>query len=241
MKMSEIPYSTPAIWPSYPEPPYLFRGGSVLVCIYRANAFAVNRVVPEPLKAAEGNLVYAWINDFNVVGLGHCNEAVISVPVEFRGRLGNYMAYHFLDNESAMAGGREIWGFPRKEAHFTTLREADAITRSVVRREEEMLRISVQMARAGTADALSGLVKPIYSLKVIPSVRKGVPPDVKQLTATSFQNVVIHSVIEGRATINFDISPRGPRYSLAPREIIAGFYCALDFDLAHGDVVHDYL
>ncbi|MGO9017214.1 MAG: acetoacetate decarboxylase family protein [Syntrophobacteraceae bacterium] len=239
--MSDIPYSMPAMWPSYPEPPYLYRGGSVLVCIYRANAFAVNRVVPEPLKPAGGNLVYAWINDFNVVGLGHYHEAVISIPVEFQGEAGNYMAYHFLDNVEGIAGGREIWGFPRKQAHFTSLIEADVLTRCVDIRGEEILRISMQMTRTGMAGALSGLEKPMYNLKIIPSVRKSTPPDVKQLTAASFQNIVIHRVIEGKTAINFDIPPRGPRYSLAPQEIVGGFYCVLDFELAHGNVVHDYL
>jgi acetoacetate decarboxylase len=241
MKTSDIPYSMPSVWPSYPEPPYLYRGGNILVCVYRARAVAVKRAVPEPLKPAQGNLVSAWISDFNVVGIGRYQEAVISVAVEFQGEVGNYVVYHFLDNEAAILGGREIWGFPKKQAHFISLRQADVIIRSVVRREEEILQISMQMTRAGTAGDLSVLQKPIYNLKIIPSVRKGAPPEVKQLTATCFKNLVIHRVEEGKVTLRFDIPPRGLRHSLAPLEIIGGYYCVLDFELAHGDIVHDYL
>lgn len=240
MKTSDIPYSMPPMSPSYPEPPFLYRGVNSLICVYRASAEAVNWIVPEPLKPAEGNLVYAWMNDFNIVGLGPYQEAIISVPVEFQGDVGNYMAYLFLDSDIAIVGGREIWGFPKKEGHLTSLREADFITRSVDRGGVEIFRISMQMMKPGTADALSGLAKPIYNLKVIPSVKKGAPPDVKQLTATTFQNVLVHRVIEGKAAIDFGMPPTGPLYSLAPLEVIGGFYCELDFDLTYGEVVHDY-
>ena len=239
MKMSDIPYSMPSISPSYPEPPYLYRGGSILMCVYRAGAEAMNSVVPEPLKPAEGNLVHAWINDFNIVGFTHYHEAIISVPVEFQGKMGSYMTYLFLDNDSTIVAGREIWGFPKKEGHFTSLREANFITRSVDKGGVEILRISMEMTRPGTLAALSGLGNPIYNLKVIPSVRKGAPPDVKQLTATTLQNVVVHRVIEGKATVG--LSPTGPLSLLAPLEVVGGFYCELDFDLTYGEVAYDYL
>lgn len=240
-KTPDTPYSMPAVWPSYPEPPYLYRGGNTLVCLYRAGAGALYRLVPEPLKPADGNMVCVWMSEFNVVGIGRYQEALIGIAVEFQGRVGNYVIYHFLDNEAAILAGREIWGFPKKQAHFISLREADVITRSVVRREEEILRISLQMSRPGTVEAVSSLQKPMYNLKIIPSVKKGAPPDVKQLTAASFQNVVIHRVEEGNVTLSFNVPPRGPRHSLAPQEIIGGFYSVLDFDLTHGNVVHDYL
>lgn len=241
MKNFDIPYSMPRLWPSYSEPPYLYRGVNILVCIYRAEAKAVKRAVPAPLKPCEGNLVYAWINECNVMGAGPYREAIIGIPVEFHGACGHFTAYHFVDNESVLAGGREIWGFPRKGAHFIFRRVADVITRAVVRGGDEILKISMQITGAGPADVLSALQKPIYNLKVIPSVRKGASPDVKQLTVTCLQDVVVHQLFEGKATVNFDISPRGFRHSLAPREIIGSFSCFTDFDLRYGNIVHDYL
>jgi acetoacetate decarboxylase len=79
----------------------------------------------------------------------------------------------------------------------------------------------------------------MYNLKVIPSVRKGAPPDVKQLTATTFQNVVVHRVIEGNVTVG--LSPTGPISLLAALEVIGGLYGELDFDLTYGEVAYDYL
>ena len=39
----------------------------------------------------------------------------------------------------------------------------------------EILRVSMQLKNPGTAEAVGGLGRPIYNLKVIPSVKKGTP------------------------------------------------------------------
>lgn len=56
---------------------------------------------------------------------------------------------------------------------------------------------------------------------------------------STFQNVVVHRVIEGKAIVA--LSPTGPLSLLAPLEVIGGFYCELDFDLTYGEVAYDYL
>lgn len=241
MKAKEMGYSMPVLAPIYNEPPYLYRGGNILLCAYRTKPEILKKIIPEPLKPAEGNLVYAWINDFtSVVGLGPYREAIISLPAEFQGKLGNYMAYLYLDRDTPIAAGREIWGFPKKMGRFSFSTSEEIGSRAVERGGMEILRISMQFTRAGTADALAGLANPIYNLKVIPSVKKDAPPDVMQLTSNTLENVVVHRVVEGNATVTFGVSPADPLYLLAPLEIVAGIYCELDFDLTYGEVIHDY-
>ena len=82
---------------------------------------------------------------------------------------------------------------------------------------------------------------PIYNLKLIPSVKKGAPPDVKQITSNTLENIVVHKVVEGNATLSFDVSPADPLYLIEPVEILKGIYCEIDFDLTYGDVLYDYL
>ena len=105
----------------------------------------------------------------------------------------------------------------------------------------EILRVSIQIKKPGTAEADGGLGRPIYNLKVVPSVKKGAPPDVKQLTANTLANVVVHRVVEGNATVSIGISTADPLYLLEPLEIIQGIYCELDFDLTYEEVIHDYI
>jgi acetoacetate decarboxylase len=130
--------------------------------------------------------------------------------VEFKGTVDNHMVYLYLDSDTPIMAGREIWGYPKKAAHFTLSQEAEVLTRSVTRGGVEILRISVQMTRAGTPEALSALGGPTYNLKLIPSVRKGAPPDVFQITASTAENLVVHKVVEGNATISFGPSPADP-------------------------------
>jgi acetoacetate decarboxylase len=240
MKSKDMGYSMPVIAPIYHEPPYLYRGGNSLICVYRTKEEILKQIVPEPLKPAEGNLVFAWINKFNTIGLGPYNEAIISTPVEFQGTAGNYMVYLYLDSDTPIMAGREIWGFPKKAGHFTLSEEAEVVTRSVERGGVDTLRISVQMTRAGKPETLGGLGNPIYNLKLIPSVKKGAPPDVMQITANTLQNIAVHKIVEGNATLSLGVSPADPLYLIEPVEILQGIYCEVDFDLTYGEVVHDY-
>ena len=47
-------------------------------------------------------------------GFGDYTEAGQVVPVTFQGKSGNYVHSMFLDDDAPIAGGREIWGFPKK-------------------------------------------------------------------------------------------------------------------------------
>lgn len=240
MERNDMGYSMPVTAPLYHEPPYLYRGGNSLIVVYQTKEEILKQIVPEPLKPVEGNLVFAWINEFDAVGLGPYHEAIISMPVEFQGDVGNYMAYLYLDSDTPTVAGREIWGFPKKAGRFTLTEEAEVATRSVERGGVEILKMSVQMTRAGAPETLSGLGLPIYNLKLIPSVKKGARPDVKQITANTLENVVVHKIVEGNATLSFGVSPADPLYLIEPVQILQGIYCEIDFDLTYGEVLYDY-
>lgn len=98
----------------------------------------------------------------------------------------------------------------------------------------------MQFTKPGKEEDLAALANPIYNLKLIPSVTREGRPDVAQLTAMTFQNVVVRRVVEGRATVAFGKSPADPLYLLEPIEVLKGIYSELDFDLPHGEVVHEY-
>jgi acetoacetate decarboxylase len=230
----------PASAPLYAEPPYLYRGGNSLICVFHASMPAVESLVPEPLKPAPGGLVYGWQNDFHSVGLGSYHEAMITIPVEFEGKPGLYWAYLYLDSDSPIAAGREIFGFPKKSARFSLSEREDVLTRVAERGGVELFKLSVQFSRPGNPDDLAALANPIYNLKIIPSVQKGAPPDLRQLTAMTLQNVFVRRIVEGNATVDFGKSPADPLYLLQPLEVLKGIYCEVDFDLSYGTVVHEY-
>jgi acetoacetate decarboxylase len=240
MELRNSQYSVPVSAPLYGEPPYLYRGGNSLICVFRADVHAVESLVPEPLKAAPGGLVYGWHNDFRAVGLGSYHEAIISIPTEFKGKQGQYLAYLYLDSDVPIAAGREIFGFPKKFGRFALSDRENVLTRVIERGGVELFRLSVQLTGPGKEADLAALANPLYNLKIIPSVRRGAPPDVRQLTSMTLQNVVVHRILEGSATVKFGESPADPLSVLQPVEVLKAVYCEVDFDLPHGEVVYEY-
>jgi acetoacetate decarboxylase len=60
-------------------------------------------------------------------GFGDYIESGQVIPVSLNGQCGNYTHCMFLDDESAIAGGREIWGFPKKLASPSLKIEKDTL------------------------------------------------------------------------------------------------------------------
>src|SRR3981081_4931227 len=60
-------------------------------------------------------------------GFGDYTESGQVIPVSFQGRRGGYTHCMFLDDEPPMAGGRELWGFPKKLANPTLHVEIDTL------------------------------------------------------------------------------------------------------------------
>lgn len=241
--------NAPITAPLYPDLPILYRNSNLLACACRANPAAIEALVPAPLEAAPGGIILANFADLRAVGQGPYDEAVInlsyheafiSIPVTYKGNPGVYVAYMYLDSDGAIAGGREVWGFPKKLARFAFSVREGGLTRSVERGGVDLFRVSMQFNRPGNKEDLAMLRAPCYNMKIIPSVEKGTLPDVYQLTATTFENIVIHRVIEGDATIEIGQCGADPLYRLKPVEVLKGMYCEIDFDLTYGTVIHNY-
>src|SRR5271169_5451234 len=106
------------------------------------------------------------LSSFQVLGVGSYHEAVISLPVEFQGKPGQYMAYLYLDSDTAIAAGREIWGFPKKYARFPSSARKDVLTKRVERGGIELFKISLQSMKPGAKEDLADLRNPIFNFKI---------------------------------------------------------------------------
>src|SRR6516165_8481470 len=60
-------------------------------------------------------------------GFGDYTETGQVIPVSFRRRKGGYSHCMFLNDEPPIAGGRELWGFPKKLAQPTLRAEIDQV------------------------------------------------------------------------------------------------------------------
>ena len=125
----ERAFAMPLTSPAYPPGPYRFVNREYLIITYRTDPAKLRAVVPEPLEldARESLVKYEFIRMPDSNGFGDYTESGQVIPVSFRGRRGSYTHCMFLNDEGPIAGGRELWGFPKKLAQPTLRTEIDTL------------------------------------------------------------------------------------------------------------------
>ena len=109
-------FAMPLTNPAYPPGPYRFVDREYLIITYRTDPAKLRSVVPAPLELDEREALvkYEFIRMPDSNGFGDYTESGQVIPVSFRGRRGGYTHCMFLNDEGPIAGGRELWGFPKK-------------------------------------------------------------------------------------------------------------------------------
>ena len=125
----ERAFAMPLTSPSYPRGPYRFVNREYLIITYRTDPVKLRAVVPGPLDidSHEALVKYEFIRMPDSNGFGDYTESGQVIPVSFRGRKGSYTHCMFLNDEGPIAGGRELWGFPKKLAQPTLRTEVDTL------------------------------------------------------------------------------------------------------------------
>ena len=112
-------FAMPLTSPAYPPGPYRFVDREYLIVTYRTDAPTLRALVPEPLQLEEPLVRYEFMRMPDSTGFGDYTECGQVIPVTLNGRKGNYTHCVFLNDHPPIAGGRELWGFPKKLAKPT--------------------------------------------------------------------------------------------------------------------------
>jgi acetoacetate decarboxylase len=122
MKATDIlkrAFAMPFMSPSYPR--------EYMIITYRTDAEGLLRIVPAPLEIAEPVVKYEFIRMPDSTGFGDYTESGQVIPVRFKGQSGGYLHAMYLDDDPPIAGGRELWGFPKKLASPSLKLERDTL------------------------------------------------------------------------------------------------------------------
>lgn len=120
-------FAMPLTSPAYPIGPYRFYNREYLIITYKTDPEKLRELVPEPLQVEEPLVKYEFIRMPDSTGFGNYTESGQVVPVSFKGRKGTCTHCMFLDDHPPIAGGRELWGFPKKLAKPTLRAESDTL------------------------------------------------------------------------------------------------------------------
>lgn len=234
-------FSMPRGAPLYTAPPYHTHGNRSISILFQTTPDILQELVPAPLVSNPGSLLFVYFAQFNVVAPQKFTyqEAGIGVPVSFVDTPGQYAVYLYLDHAGAIIVGREIYGWPKKDAKISFTENNKVISAQVDR--EGVRLIDATVHRSERIDPLPKQPNlPWFNLKLIPSVKKNAPPDVMQLTSMQIETELIEAQT-GSATLKFGSSVLDPLGNIPIVRILEGRYTVDDGILGYGDVIYDYL
>jgi len=244
MKQSEVvkrAFSMPLTSPAYPPGPYRFINREYLIITYRSDPGLLNDLVPEPLELAEPCVKFEFMRMPDTTGFGDYCEAGQLIPVTYRGEPGNYQQAMYLDVHAPIAGGRELWGFPKKLGAPDLAVRGDTLVGTL---DYSGLRVATgtmgyKHAPLDEALALKSLRAPTFLLKIIPHVDGG--PRICELVRTPLSDVTVKGAWTGPAGLELFDHALAPVARLPIVEVLSATHIMTDLTLPLGTVVHNYL
>ena len=132
-----------------------FFGARIVVVVFRTDPEVVRAVLPRQLSPTEAPLGVAFVADYARTNFGlSYHEAGLALRCRLGREEGLYHLCMPVDDDTAMVGGRESFGFPKKMADSIALSdEGSSLRGAVVRRGVELMRIRAERgAEASEAD-----------------------------------------------------------------------------------------
>lgn len=240
-------WSTPLDAPLYPRYPIPFRDIELLTLQYRTEPDAIRRLVPEPLKPTGDSVLLHIARMGDVPGLGagihECNVMVgVSLETAQGPVTGAYSPWFFLDNDRAIAQGREVQGQPKRAAVVALETRGDLVVGTVIANGIEVLTGTLPYKqRAASLDELRSRVDMVtnINLKIIPNMDGTIA--LRQLVARDLENMRVLECWSGPGTVELRPNAAAPIYRLPVLEFLDGYHWRAEFDLVGGRVLYDYL
>jgi len=154
---------------------------------------------------------------------------------------GNYAHAMYLDDHPPIAGGRELWGFPKKLASPTLEVESDTLVGTL-----DYGKVRIATATMGfkhrlleAAPILESLAAPNFLLKIIPHVDGSVR--ICELVRYYTTQVTLLGAWSAPGSLELHPHALAPVADLPVLEVQSALHFVVHLTLALGEVVYDYL
>jgi len=139
-----------------------FTNAEMLVATFETDPDVAKEILPRPLTFSADNMATAFVARYPETNFGCVyNEGALFLNCEYKGERGVYCLSMPVDDDMALIGGREQFGYPKKMADSITLENhGDAVVGSVIRKNTEILRIECQLSGDAPDDFLGRLAYP---------------------------------------------------------------------------------
>ena len=139
-----------------------FPNAEMLFATFGTHYEIASEIVPRPLSPTREALATVFVAGYPETNFGCVyNEGALFIHCEYKGEKGLYCLSMPVDDDMAMIGGREQFGYPKKLADKITLKKGTgSVVGSVVRKGAEILRIECQLAGEVDESFMSNLAVP---------------------------------------------------------------------------------
>lgn len=208
---------------------------------YRTEMNALREVVPEPLEIVEPLVKFEFIRMPDSTGFGSYTEAGQVIPVLLDGAHGSYAHAMYLNAHSPIAGGRELWGFPKKLAAPRLTTEFDTLVGTLDYGTVRIASATMGFKHRAVDETkvLISLAEPNFLLKIIPHVDG--TPRICELVRYYTTLVKLHGAWTGPCSLALHPHALAPVSALPVLEVVSSLHFVADLTLGLGDVVYDYL
>jgi acetoacetate decarboxylase len=234
-------FAMPIYNPAYPPGPYRFIDREYLIITYRTDPEMLEKVIPAPLKMTEPVVKYEFINMPDSTGFGHYCESGQVIPVSFEGEAASYVHSMYLDDHPPIAGGRELWGFPKKLGNPSLQVDKDTLVGTL-----DYGNVRVATGTMGfkhkaldPEPVIKSLGGPNYLLKIMPHVDG--TPRICELVRYSMTDIVLKGAWSGPGALTLVDHALAPVFDLPVREVLSSVHIIADLTLPLGHVAYDYL
>jgi acetoacetate decarboxylase len=233
--------TTPLGAPAYPSGRYRFTGREYLNVLYRTDAEAMRRVVPEPLTVGDPLVKFEVMRMPDVTGLGSFTESGQVLQVEYEGESADYLHAMYVDSLASIASGREISAFPKKAGAPSLYVDSDTLVGTL---DYGTLRVATatmgyKHAPLTEEDAVAEVGRPTYGLKMLPGYDRR--PRILELVRSQITDITVRGAWTGPARLQLFEHALAPLADLPVREIVSASHILADLTLGRASLVHDYL
>lgn len=226
---------------TYPAGPYRFVNREFFIITYETDPDILRSIVPSVLEIPKPIVKFEFIRMPDSTGFGDYTESGQVIPVRYKGEDAGFTIAMFLDCEAPIAGGREIWGFPKKLAKPKLFVEEDALIGFL---DYGSVRIATatmgyKHREVDKQAILKSVQQPVLLLKNIPGVDG--KPQINQLTRTYLTDITIKGAWTGPGSLELHSHALAPIADLPVRKIISAVHFVSDLTLPYGEVVEDFL
>ena len=227
--------------PAFPPGPYRFIDREFLIITYRTDPEALKKIIPAPLQFVEPIVKFEFIRMPDSTGFGHYCESGQVIPVTLDGIAGGYVHSMYLNDQPPIAGGRELWGFPKKMGEPQLRVHKDTMV-GTLSYSDIPIAIGTMGYKHKTLDndtIKKSLETPSFLLKIIPHVDG--TPRICEIVQYSLTDITIKGAWSGPGALDLRPHALAPIADLPVLEVLSAVHILSDLTLPLGTVAYDYL